>query len=423
MTADHIFLLYAVCFCAYFLTELALNFLNIGNAKRHASEVPIYFRDWTSQEDYQRSVAYTLEKQYFSIVNLLFSSFVLIACIVSGFFGVLDSWMATLGWGPYITGCAYLFSLGFLSSLVRLPLDYYSRFSIEQRFGFNTMTIGLWLVDFLKSFILQLVIGFPVLLCLFWIIDILGVYWWIYGFLFVAGIQLVLLFLFPVFIAPLFNKFEKLQEQSLRERIFELAEKAGFKTSGIFVMDGSKRSNHGNAYFTGFGRYKRIVLFDTLVELLKEQEVLAVLAHEIGHEKMNHIKKMLFVSISVLFVGFWILSVMMDYEPLFQAFGFQQTSAHGALVLVGFIFEPVLFFITPLFSSLSRKHEFEADRFAVDLVGSSDDLRKALLALSGKSLSNLVPHPLFCFFHYSHPSLSERLPAMEVYAASKAASA
>jgi STE24 endopeptidase len=244
-----------------------------------------------------------------------------------------------------------------------------------------------------------------------------GSYWWLYAFAFLATVQLLLMYLYPVFIAPLFNTFTPLEEGSLKDQIFSLAEKIGFKTSGIFIMDGSKRSSHGNAYFTGFGAIKRIVLFDTLIENLSEPQAISVLAHEMGHERKGHIKKTLVISLITTCLGFWVLSLFINYQPFYQAFGFPTKSYHAALVIFAFASSPITYFLSPLFSLLSRKHEYEADRFAIDAVGGCDDLCEALLSLSKNSLSNLTPHPWYSFFHYSHPTLTERLQAMRVYAA------
>jgi len=221
------------------------------------------------------------------------------------------------------------------------------------------------------------------------------------------------MYVYPVWIAPLFNKFTPLAEGALRDTIFAVAEKVGFKTSGIFVMDGSKRSSHGNAYFTGFGKNKRIVLFDTLIENLGDAGTVAVLAHEMGHQKKNHIKKLLCLSLLIMLVGFWILSLLINYLPFFEAFGFKQTSYHGALIIFSFAAAPVTYFLSPLISVLSRRFEYQADRFAVAATGNGTDLTEALLALSKKNLSNLTPHPWFSFFHYSHPTLHERLRAIQ----------
>ena len=419
MDTNTILTSYFSIFAIYFIVSGGLTWLNIQRSKSSRGSAPSYFRDWITDDKFNRSIDYTLEKQYLGFTQSFISSCILIICILSGFFGYADNLVSSITSNKYIAGCIYIFALSFVSSILSLPFSYYSQFSIEERYGFNKMTPSLWITDLFKSTLLQLVIGLPILFGLFYLIDSLGEFWWLYAFLFISGIQLLLMFIYPVFIAPIFNKFSPLDEGDLKKDIFELADQSGFKTNGIFLMDGSKRSSHGNAYFTGFGGNKRIVLFDTLLETLENNEVLAVLAHEIGHEKKWHIKKSLVLSLFMLLLTFWLLSFLIDYKPLFLAFGFTNTSYHGALLLFGFLSEPIMYFISPLFSMLSRKFEFEADRFAVDLVKGAKSLQTALLRLSTENLSNLVPHPWYSFFHYSHPTLSERLEAMGSYAESK----
>ncbi|MDQ7053425.1 MAG: M48 family metallopeptidase [candidate division KSB1 bacterium] len=277
------------------------------------------------------------------------------------------------------------------------------------------MTWKLFIIDGLKSLVLSLVLLAPLFWGLFWFMDKTGNYWWLYAFGFLAGFQLLMVYLYPTVVAPWFNKFTPLPDGSLKEKILHLVQKVHFHTSGIFVMDGSKRSKHSNAYFTGLGRVKRIVLFDTLVDNLEEDQVVSVLAHEIGHEKKHHIKKGLALSLASMLAGLWILSLLLHYPSFFQAFGFSGPSYHAAIILFGFCSGPFTFFLTPLGSILSRKYEYEADRFAVEAMGTARGLIGALLKLSKDNLSNLTPHPLYSFYYYSHPTLAERIAAMEDY--------
>ncbi len=297
-------------------------------------------------------------------------------------------------------------------SLVELPISLYRTFEIEERFGFNKSTLKLWVFDRLKGVILSGIIATPLLLALFWFMDRAGPWWWVYASVTVVLFQLVLVYVFPVWIAPLFNKFTPL-EGVLSDRIVALSEKLGFKIAGVFSMDGSRRSGHGNAYFTGFGGSKRIVLFDTLIQQMTEDQVLAVLAHEIGHQKMGHVKKMLFVSCVMTVLGFWAVSLGMNTGALYTAFGFERSSSHAALIIFSFLSGPVLFFASPLFSALSRRHEYQADKYAREAMGESVSLSRALIVLSKNNLSNLTPHPLYSAVHYSHPTLIERLRALQ----------
>jgi STE24 endopeptidase len=275
------------------------------------------------------------------------------------------------------------------------------------------MTLGLFFIDLFKSLLISAVIAFPVLLIFFRLVETAGTFWWLYAFIVLSAIQLLLSVLYPVVIAPLFNKFTPLEEGSLKEKVRNLAEKLEFKTKGIFVMDGSKRSGHSNAYFTGLGKVKRIVLFDTLLETLNEDQIVAVLAHELGHEKLHHVIKRLAISLMLSLAGMYLVYILLDFLPLFRAFGFQETNIHGLLVILGFCSGPFTFFLKPLFTVWSRKHEFEADRFAVRAVGEAGSLKSALISLSKENLSNPVPHPLYSFYHYSHPSLGERLQGLD----------
>jgi STE24 endopeptidase len=239
-----------------------------------------------------------------------------------------------------------------------------------------------------------------------------GSYWWLWAFLFVFAFQFLMLILYPTLIAPLFNKFELLKDAELGERILALADRVGFKTSGIYTMDGSKRSTHSNAYFTGIGKSKRIVLFDTLLEQMTADQVLAVLAHEMGHYKMKHVLRMLIVQGIFLLVGFYVLSFLVDYEPLFRAFGLERPSNYAALVLFSLLSGPATFYLTPLLNLLSRKHEYEADRFAATVLKDSRPMEEALIRLTIKNLSNLTPHPWYSAYHYSHPTTVERISAI-----------
>ncbi|HEX6173757.1 MAG TPA: M48 family metallopeptidase, partial [Candidatus Binatia bacterium] len=258
--------------------------------------------------------------------------------------------------------------------------------------------------------VLSILIGGPFLYVVLWLMQA-GEYWWLWAFLFITIFQLLMIIIFPTFIAPWFNKFEPLASGELRDRILALANQIGFKASGIFLMDGSKRSAHSNAYFTGIGKAKRIVLFDTLVEQMTIDQGVAVLAHEMGHYKMKHMRRMMIVQGVFLFFGLYILSRVVAYEPLFTAFGLQPSN-HAALVLFSLLSGPFTFYLGPLMNLLSRKHEYEADRFAVITLGSGKPMEEALINLTVRNLSNLTPHPWYSAYHYSHPTPTERIGAI-----------
>jgi STE24 endopeptidase len=413
MSASQILILFIVFFFLELGWDTALTLLNLRHVRVNAAAVPPAFAGAVDPDTYARSAAYTLAHGKFGLLAGAVSSAILLAIVLSGLLGVMDGLARSLPLPLYFQGILFIFAVSVLFWVTGLPLSLYSTFGIEARFGFNKTTPRLFAVDTLKGAALSAVIGVPVLLALFWFMDRTGRLWWVWAFGAMTVFQLVMSVLAPLVIAPLFNKFTPLPEGELRDRIHALAEKLAFRTRGIFVVDSSRRSRHSNAYFTGLGRAKRIVLYDTLVQAHTTEEILSVLAHEIGHEKRNHVKKGLAISTALSLAGFWLVSLLLPWEPLYRAFGFAQPGYHSLLVLLGFCSGPFTFFLQPLFSMRSRRQEYEADRFAVHAVGSAAGLKSALLRLSRENLSNLTPHPLYSFFHYSHPTLVERIAAME----------
>lgn len=420
MTSGSILSLYLILFSAEFLFEQFLTVLNMREVDRNRGEVPPRFTPFFDRERYSRSVEYTLMKSRLSLVSAAVSSGVLLAFILSGALGGIDRLISGLGLPYWLHGIAYVFLLSIVFRVVSLPAELYSRFVIEQRFGFNTTTLRLFVVDLLKGLVVSAALGFPVLAALFWFMNAAGAWWWVFAFLFIGSFQLFITLLYPVVIAPLFNKFAPLADGELDSRLRAMADRLSFATKGIFVMDGSRRSRHANAYFTGFGKSKRIVLYDTLINELSAGQIEAVLAHEIGHEKGRHTVKFMAVSLSLILAGLFVVSVLLTSEPLFEAFGFGRISYHGILVILSFCAGPFTFVLTPLFTSWSRRYEYQADRFAIDAMGGSADLVSGLIALGKGNLSNLTPHRLYSFYHYSHPTLSERVAAADRYAADTA---
>ena len=413
MNAHGILLLYLVFFFLEYFWDLALSLLNLGHVRKNAGAVPRTFAGVIDSETYERSVSYTLARGKFGLLAGAISAAALLAVVLSGCLGIVDDAIRTLPIHPYLQGVLVIAVISFAFGILALPFSLYSTFSIEARFGFNRTTPILYFVDTLKGLAISAVIGIPVLLGLFWFMDKTGSLWWIWAFGAMSVFQIVMSILAPLVIAPMFNTFTPLPDGELKDAIVALSKKLGFRTRGIFVVDSSKRSRHSNAYFTGLGRAKRIVLFDTLVSSSTKEEILSVLAHEIGHEKMNHVKKGIAASLALSLVGFWIISLLLPYLPLYQAFGFHRASYHAILILLAFCSGPFTFFLQPLFSIWSRRHEYEADRFAVQAVGSAAGMISALLRLTRENLSNLTPHPLYSFFHYSHPTLAERIAALE----------
>jgi STE24 endopeptidase len=375
--------------------------------------VPQAFAGTIDGATYARSISYTIARGGFGILAGTISSAALLAIVLTGFLGTVEGFTRSLSVHPYFQGALFVAIVAALFWLLGLPFSLYATFSLEARFGFNRTTPRLYTLDTLKGLALSALIGIPLLLALFWFIDKTGNLWWVFAFVAMAAFQLVMNVLSPLLIAPLFNKFTPLADGPLRERILALAKKLGFHTRGIFVMDGSRRSRHSNAYFTGIGAVKRIVLYDTLLGAADEEEIVSVIAHEIGHEKRGHVKKGIAASLILSLAGFWTVSLLLPWLPLYKAFGFAVSASHSLIVLLAFCSGPFTFFLQPLWSLWSRKHEYEADRFAVEGVGSAAGMKAALLRLSRDNLSNLTPHPLYSFFHYSHPTVAERIAALE----------
>lgn len=411
--------LFLVFFLLEFVVEFVLNELNIAWVRKKSAEkeVPPFFEGKVSAEDYRKSVEYTLAKGRFQRWAELYGSVVTLFVLFGGVLPFLNRLSQSLAIrlppNAQATGILFCLGTGLIFSILSLPTDLYATFALEARFGFNKTTPMLYLADKLKGFLLGIVIGIPFLFGVLWLMEAAGSYWWLWAFLFVFAFQFLMLILYPTFIAPLFNKFEPLKDAELRERILALADRVGFKTGGIYTMDGSKRSTHSNAYFTGIGKSKRIVLFDTLLGQMTVDQVLAVLAHEMGHYKMKHVLRMLIVQGIFLVVGFYVLSFLVDYEPLFRAFGLERPSNYAALVLFSLLSGPATFYLTPLLNLLSRKHEYEADRFAATVLKDGKPMEEALIRLTIKNLSNLTPHPWYSAYHYSHPTTVERISAIQ----------
>ncbi|RMG42193.1 MAG: M48 family peptidase [Candidatus Dadabacteria bacterium] len=412
MQPEHILIIYFCLFALALSADLGLELLNISHVNRNRDNLPAVLEGSIDPDTFKRSTDYTLDKARVGVLATIYDAVWLLLVVCNGWFGKLDSLLAGFVSGTYWRGYFYILILSFLVTLVNIPFDLYSTFRVEEKYGFNRMTLRLWLSDFAKGQLLSAALLLPLLFGLFWFMDKSGSSWWLYAFGFVALYQILLMYLYPVVIMPVFNRFTPLEDGELKEQIEEVAERADFKTSGVFLMDGSRRSAHGNAFFTGLGSNKRIVLFDTLIKQLGTKEILAVLAHEIGHEKMHHIKKGMLISLGGMLAGFFVLAQLLNYQPLYQAFGFEGPAYHAALVIFALIFSPVMFFIGPFFNLISRKFEYQADSFAVKLTGDYRPLADALIELSKKNLSNLNPHPLYSFVHYSHPTLVERIEAM-----------
>jgi STE24 endopeptidase len=397
---------------AKLLAELILAALNRAEVRRHAAQAPAAVAAIMDAETYRKSVDYTLAKNRFGTWSMIFDTGVLLLALASGvlpmIFGEVAGWSLAGKWDDAL----FILFAGVLLSIPGLPFEWWGQFHLEQRFGFNKATPGLWVSDKIKGFVLTFVIGFPLLWALLSLVDWVGGNWWLWGFGLMFGFQLLMMVLYPKLILPLFNKLTPLPEGDLRTRLLALSERTGFKAATIEVMDGSKRSGHSNAFFTGFGRFRRIVLFDTLIAQLTPEELEAVLAHEVGHYRRGHIPKTLALSAVIQLGAFAAIAWLARSDWFNPAFGFPAYELAPSFLLFGLLSGAVMFWFSPLGNLLSRKHEYEADAFARDAVGGAAPLVDALRKLAQKNLSNLTPHRWFSGFYYSHPTLVEREAAL-----------
>src|SRR5437899_3392349 len=404
------------------IAELWLSRLNQRHVCAHEDEVPSAFRGMIDEATYRRSVDYTLAKNRFADVVNVFDAVLLIAVLFSGVlpwaFGRFSASFGTSIWAM----AGFLFVTGIALSIPALPFAWYAQFKLEERFGFNTTSMKTWILDRVKGFLLAVLLGYPLLALVLKLIEWTGANWWLWAAAVVIAFQLLLLLIAPVVIMPLFNKFTPLPEGALRERLFALARRTRFPSRSIDVMDGSKRSRHSNAFFTGFGRFRKIVLFDTLIAQLTEPELESVLAHEIGHYKKRHVLKLLGVSIADVLLAFAAIAWLARQQWFYHAFGFGYhagfAAAHvvPAMLLFALLAGTISFWFSPLIHIWSRRFEYEADAFARTTMGEAQSLIQALRKLNEKNLSNLTPHPLYSGFYYSHPTLLERERALRIAA-------
>ena len=379
----------------------------IRHVQAHRNTVPQQFADRVELAAHQKAADYSTVRTRFGLILLAVETLVLLTYTFGGGLQALhEFWTARLD-GLYY-GVALIFSATLISSLIDLPFSLYTQFVIEERFGFNRMTLKLFCLDLIKQTALGLVIGTPVLLAVLWLMAQMGSLWWLYVWLFWCGFNLLILFVYPTWIAPLFNKFTPLDDAPLKARIEALLARCGFATSGLFVMDGSKRSAHGNAYFTGFGKTKRIVFFDTLLGRLQPAEVEAVLAHELGHFKHRHVIKRI-AMIFALSLGFLaLLGPLMTVDWFYLGLGVSAQGTALALILFFQVVPVFTFLFTPLMSGLSRRHEFEADRYAA-VHASAEALVQALVKLYEDNAATLTPDPVHSLFYDSHPPAALRI--------------
>ncbi len=414
----------ASLFTSIFIATLALTTLaklwlaqrHLAYIAAHRDRVPEAFAGQITLASHQKGADYTSAKTRFSMITVLFDAALLLGFTVAG--GIEKISELSQHWfsGTLVQGMATIVITLLLSSLLEAPFNIYSTFAIEGRFGFNHMTFGLYLMDALKGLLIGSILGLPLLAGVLWLMERMGSHWWLYVWSVWVLFNLLILFIYPTFIAPLFNKFSPLKDEATKARIEALLKRCGFTSSGLFVMDGSKRSAHGNAYFTGFGKTKRIVFFDTLLEHLNTEEIEAVLAHELGHFKHRHVMKRIVSTFAISLAFLWLLGVLMQTGWFYEALGVHPSTGSGnsalALLLLFMIMPLAGFLFGPIMSAYSRKHEFEADSYAAKQTNSRD-LINALVKLYQDNAATLTPDPLYSKFYDSHPPASIRIAHLE----------
>tara|TARA_R110000850_G_scaffold102678_4_gene212163 strand:+ start:1523 stop:2764 length:1242 start_codon:yes stop_codon:yes gene_type:complete len=388
-------------------------FATLLNLKALSPDIPESFREFVDEEAYEQSQEYTRARALLGVAEGIFGLVVLFVFWWLGGFGWLDDQVRGLGKGPIVTGLVFVGALVVAQQILSVPFDLYSTFGLEEKFGFNRTTPSTWILDHLKGAVIGIIVGAPLLAALMWIFETVPAAW-LWGWLMVTAFSLLLTYVAPTWIMPLFNKFEPLEEGALKSEIHKMAEKCDFPLKEVFVMDGSKRSAKSNAFFTGFGNNKRIALFDTLIANHTVSELVGVLAHEIGHYKKRHIVKSMVMGVLTTGAMFFLLGLMMENRALFDAFGVKETSIYVSLVLFGVLMTPVNDLLSVGGSYLSRKHEFEADAYAAEVTGDAGAMADALRKLSKDNLSNLTPHPFYVFLNYSHPPVVDRVRALGV---------
>ncbi len=405
---------YAIIILAALLGNYILELISdLLNLKALRPDLPDEFSVVYDQDKYQKSQAYTRAQTKFGFVVASFDLVVLLVFWLVGGFNLLDLLVRDFGFGPIANGLLYMTILIAAKTIISLPFKIYSTFGIEEKFGFNKTTPATFIADLGKGLLLSVILGGPIFAAILYIFEKGGTSAWLYCWITVTIFILAIQFIAPTWIMPLFNKFTPLADGELKDAIFAFAKSVNFSLENVFVMDGSKRSSKSNAFFTGFGKHKRIALFDTLIEKQTVPELVAILAHEIGHYKKKHILQAMIISIIHTGVMLYLLSIFVSHQGLFTAFYMENTSVYAGLIFFGMLFTPIELVLSVLMHILSRHNEYEADRFAATHTKTPQEMINALKKLSVDNLSNLTPHPFSVFIHYSHPPLLERIQAIK----------
>jgi STE24 endopeptidase len=408
---------FLLAYISIYLVTLALNWtinrINLKHLEKYGKKVPDAFENMIDEKELQTINRYTLDNIRFQLVQSGFAKFFFLFIILAGILPWLAEALAQTHF--LLAGLIFFAFLGLISTVLDLPFDYYHSFVIEAKYGFNTKTLKIWISDLVKSVLVMAVLGTLLLSALLLMVKYAGQTWWLWAWAFFLGFQIMMTILYPTVIAPLFNKFTPLDDPDLQYGIEKLAAGQSLDIKGILQMDATRRTRHTNAYFTGLGKAKQIVLFDSLLAAHGPDEILAVLAHEIGHLKKNHIKKQLgLISLVSLFL-FFLASKLLTYELMYKSFGFSTMPHYAGLFLVGVLWEPIGFFLAPLGMAISRKFERQADFYSSKILNTATPLTKALKKMAKDNFSNLQPHPLYVWLNYSHPPLLERIKYLEAF--------
>lgn len=383
------------------------------NTKNMTDELPKEFIGYYDSDKYKKSQNYLKDKTKFSFISSSFVLVIEIVFILAGGFNFVDIFSRSFGYGQIVTGLVFIAILMVSLNIIQIPFSAYNIFVIEEKYGFNKTTIKTFILDIFKTAILFAIIGLPIFSLIIWFFVRFDAWAWVYAASAVILFEILITFIAPVLIMPLFNKYVPLEDGELKSELENYAKQEKFKMKGLYKMDGSKRSTKSNAFFTGFGKFRRIVLFDTLIAKQTTEQLVSVLAHEMGHYKKGHINKFMMMSFVNVVLMFFILSFFMGNQYLFEAFGMQNISVYAALVFFGFLYTPVSMFLSIIQNVISRKYEFEADKYAVDTYKKPDSMVEALKKLSVDNLTNLTPHKLKVFLEYSHPPILERIKAIK----------
>jgi STE24 endopeptidase len=392
--------------------EYWLKFINLRYMKNRGKDIPPVFKGYIDEATLKKIHAYTIEKSSFSFIKSFYGNALVLIFLFGGLLNIYNAWVSSLNLSFISSGLVFFLLLSYVSTFLSIPFSLYDTFKIENKYGFNAMTVRLWIIDFLKSLLLSTILIAIVLTVGLWFIQSSPDNWWIWIWIFYLIFSLFIMYISPYVIEPLFNKFTPIEDESLAQKIRELLQRVGIKVSRVFKMDASKRSRHTNAYFSGFGKVKRIILYDTLLEKMNQDELLAVLSHEAGHWKKKHVLKLIIISEIISLAAIYISFRILQTDILTNIFHIEPDTFFAKIVILSFIGSIVSFPFNPLGNYISRRFEREADRFSIQLMENKENISTALIKLSKDNLSNLNPHPLYAAFYYSHPPIVERIESV-----------